>query len=186
MGLDMYLYKKHYVGNKWRKPEQQVRVIVPKDQKGVTFPVDSIKPERIDEITENVAYWRKANHIHRWFVENVQNDTDDCKAYYVSSEQLTELRDICREVIKASKLVKGKITNGYTYENGEWKPILEDGKYIEDASKARELLPTQIGFFFGSEEYDQYYLDDVKYTEKILTDLLAEPSRADFYYQSSW
>ena len=112
MGLDMYLHKRQYVGNKWRKPEQQVKVIVPEDQTEVALPLKEINTARIDEIVEEVAYWRKANHIHKWFVENVQDGIDDFRDYYVSSEQLTQLRDICREVIKSSKLVNGKIANG--------------------------------------------------------------------------
>ena len=29
-------------------------------------------------IIEQVGYWRKANQIHNWFVENVQDGEDDC------------------------------------------------------------------------------------------------------------
>jgi len=39
MGLDMYLYKKHYVGNNHRKPKSRVKVVVPKDQSDATFPI---------------------------------------------------------------------------------------------------------------------------------------------------
>lgn len=33
-------------------------------------------------------YWRKANQIHRWFVENVQHNIDNCAMYYVSKNEL--------------------------------------------------------------------------------------------------
>lgn len=33
---------------------------------------------------------------------------------------------------------------------------------LEDHSKAKELLPTCDGFFFGSTDYDKYYFYDVK------------------------
>src|SRR3954454_24229966 len=155
MGLDMYLVKKTYVKNYcFTKPEERYQVTVTKGGQ----PAD-IKPERITAITEQVAYWRKANHLHKWFVDNVQDGTDDCKEYYVTREQLQELLSLCEQVIAASKLINGKVTNGYTYskETGE-VPIIENGKLIEDASVAQELLPTNDGFFFGSTDYDQWYL----------------------------
>lgn len=47
---------------------------------------------------EKVGYWRKANAIHRWFVENVQDGVDDCRSYNVSREQLEELLWLCKNV----------------------------------------------------------------------------------------
>lgn len=48
------------------------------------------------------------------------------------------------------------------------KPMVEElidlcEQVLEDNSKARELLPTMGGFFFGSTDYDEYYFDDVEY-----------------------
>jgi hypothetical protein len=43
------------------------------------------------EVIEEVMYWRKANQIHKWFVDNVQDGVDDCKEYWVSEEKLQEL-----------------------------------------------------------------------------------------------
>ncbi len=186
MGLDMYLLKKHYVGNSYRKPRQMVKVIIPKNQKDASLPIKKIENKRIVEITEQVARWRKANAIHKWFVDNAQNGVDDCKEYYVSEEQLKDLRDLCEQVIKASKLVKGKVKNGYKYENGKLVPILEGGEYIKNPSVARKLLPTQEGFFFGSYDYDQWYMEDIKYTAKTLKKLLAKNDNGGFYYSSSW
>jgi hypothetical protein len=51
------------------------------------------------EVKVEVGYWRKANAIHKWFVDNVQNGVDDCKTYDVSREQLRKLRDLCRDVL---------------------------------------------------------------------------------------
>jgi hypothetical protein len=59
-----------------------------------------------------------------------------------------------------------------------------------DPSKANELLPPQSGFFFGSTEVDEWYLDDLKYTVERLDVLLDLPQVKDhninFYYSSSW
>jgi hypothetical protein len=153
MGLDMYLKKRTYIGNNYREAGKLVKVVVPDDQTGVMFPTPPIKDERVSNITEQVGYWRKANAIHNWFVENVQGSNDDCDEYPVSKEHLAKLLELVRAV-------------------------------LADRSRAAELLPTTAGFFFGSQEYDEYYFEDLKETEKILETALAEDG--SYYYQSSW
>lgn len=141
-----------------------------------------------ESIFEEVGYWRKANAIHKWFVENVQDDVDDCDRYEVSKEQLEELLETCIKVRDGLKLVKGLVENGRTYENGQWKPIIEEGEYIEDPTIAEELLPTQSGFFFGSTNYDQWYMQDITATIEILTNVLetTDFDREMVVYTSSW
>jgi hypothetical protein len=176
----MYLSKKTYVKN-WKHEPTRYHVMV--DENGTRR--TDIKPERIAYVVEEVAYWRKANAIHRWFVTNVQDDIDDCGAYPVSREQLQMLKENCDKVLAASKLVNAKIKTAERYEHGAWIPILEDGKAIDDASVAKELLPTEEGFFFGSTDYDQYYYEDIAQTRDTLEELLAEPGD-EFEYSSSW
>lgn len=139
-------------------------------------------------IHEQVGCWRKANAIHKWFVDNVQDGVDDCGYYEVSREQLEELLNICKIVVGASPMAEGWIKNGERYANGMWCPIFEEGEYVADIEKAKELLPTQGGFFFGSTDYDQWYMEDIKDTIEILTKVLEE---TDFdtqmiAYSSSW
>jgi len=186
MGLDMYLSKKHYVKN-WdhMKPEELHQITVKKNYETVPF----IDNKKITYITEEVAYWRKANAIHDWFVQNCQEGNDDCKEYEVSRLQLQELLDACILVRDNSKLVDGNIKNGSTFENGKEKPIIEKGKYIEDPSVAKDLLPSASGFFFGSTDYDQYYIDDINNTIKMLEAELSINYGSDepeYYYRASW
>ena len=151
MGLDMYLTKKTYVKNWDHMPKKHTVTV-----KG---PVENaIKPERIKYIEEEVGYWRKANAIHKWFVDHCQDGVDDCRHQYVSRDQLEELRDLCRQLLV--------------------------NKSTDEAVKK---LPSQSGFFFGSTEYDSYYWDDVAQTEKMLTEILEEPNMGShFEYHSSW
>ena len=59
---------------------------------------------------------------------------------------------------------------------------------------AKELLPTDIeGCFFGSEEYNDWYFEELEDTKKVLDKVLAYEKTAEdghhfdgFYYQSSW
>ena len=130
------------------------------------------------------GYWRKANAIHKWFVDNVQDGEDDCKEYYVDESKLKELLDVVNKVLDASKLVSWKVNNGWTVENGEKKYNVEDGKLIEDSTVAQELLPCAEGFFFGSTDYDEGYYNDLVDTKKIIETALQ--SSDSHYYHSSW
>jgi len=110
-------------------------------------------------VTCEALYWRKANAIHAWFVTYVQDGVDECQEHDVSSAQLTELRDTIREVL------------------------------TDPVKNAPELLPTQKGFFFGSTDYDEYYIEQLRDTEKRLTDLLAnqwDEKGWYFTYHASW
>lgn len=162
MGLDMYLNKKTYIGNKYRKPENMVTVTMPTEtQDTATFPIrEAIKNERIQYIEEGVGYWRKANHIHKWFVDNVQDGNDDCGEYEVSEDKLSELSGICKAV-------------------------------LNDQSLAEALLPCQSGFFFGGTAYDEYYFKSLHDTIEIIDSVIAEKGDNEYlsgelYYTSSW
>lgn len=149
---------------------------------------DTEKKYGYKTIFEQIGYWRKANHIHNWFVENVQDGIDECDTYEVTKEQLEDLLSVCKEVLNNSKLVKGKVVNGQKYENGKMVNIYQDGEYIEDSSVAEELLPTTPGFFFGGTEYDEWYYKDVENTINIIENVLRT---TDFkhevvMYHSSW
>ena len=58
---------------------------------------------------------------------------------------------------------------------------------LADRSKAGELLPPQAGFFFGSNEIDQWYWEDLKSTKERLENLLAQEMPGWWFeYHSSW
>lgn len=140
-------------------------------------------------IAEHVGYWRKANQIHNWFVENIQDGVDDCNYHReVTEEDLEELLDLCKRVLNSCEMASGQIQNGYQYANGVMSPIMEYGHYVKDSSVAEELLPTTSGCFFGGTNYDQYYVEDIKNTIDIITKVL-ETTNFDtqmIYYVSSW
>lgn len=105
-----------------------------------------------------LAYWRKANAIHNYFVEVVQNDNDDCGSYVVSESDLNTLAEACKDVLANLNL-------------------------------AESVLPTVGGFFFGSIEYDEGYMDDLKDTlvavETALKFMQDNPN-GEVRYWSSW
>lgn len=182
MGLDMYLTKKAYVKN-WSHmlEEEKHEVTIKKGGK-------LLRPKlQVKYIDFEAGYWRKANQIHKWFVDNVQDGEDDCREYWVSTDQLKELLNTVKTVIAGSKLIDGEISNGYTFEDGKRKPNMEEGKLIEDPSTAIELLPVEAGFFFGGTTYDQWYYQDLVDTKEMLEKVFADDTiKGDYYYQSSW
>lgn len=189
MGLDMYLYC---------------------NSKALTDKVHDGEPygEHITPFYKRrgiVMYWRKANAIHKWFVNEVQDGNDDCGTYEVDIEKLRELRYICERIIEQCPLVDGKVSCGRRFENGKWHDIIEDGKVMDNVEVAEELLPTASGFFFGSTDYDQWYYEDIRFTAEqlgVILDALemqegdfgwkypAMPGEPDwevtFSYHSSW
>lgn len=139
-------------------------------------------------MSEEVAYWRKANAIHQWFVDNVQNGEDDCHEYKVSREDLEELCGICGEILEKTVMAIGQIQNGTEYSNGKWKPIMEEGRKNLNPEIAEELLPTSEGFFFGGTDYDEYYMSQVEYTYNTFKKIIEETDWENYtvYYSASW
>jgi hypothetical protein len=191
MGLDMYLRAERYT-SEYSDKETNAKLAPLAD---VLLPPDGNMGAIT--ISRDVAYWRKANQIHSWFITNVQDGKDDCGNYSVSREQLEELRDTCLKVLGGIDMVDGTITTGWSYENGERKNLTEPGKVIADPEIAKELLPCQEGFFFGGTDYDEHYADQLKDTVEQIDSVLAwcdaeqaltgkTYSNVDFQYHSSW
>ena len=151
MGLDMYLSKQTDLGNLYVEEKNRNTVTVQGPM------ADFIDTKKIAYLSEEMAYWRKANQIHRWFVENVQQDKDDCGKYYVAEEDLKRLLDNVDAV-------------------------------LTDPKKAEKLLPPSAGYFFGSLDIDDSYFDDLRYTQKVLREVLKNPLKIgqSYYYESSW
>lgn len=190
MGLDMYLEKCD------RKAWGYKNVDIDNAKENSPKLYEEIKPfltlrgdyYQWESIFEEVGYWRKANAIHNWFVENVQNGIDDCEYYEVSKEQAQELLDTCKKVKAATQLEDGWVKNGEQMVNGIWAPCYQEGKTVVDSAVAEKLLPTTSGFFFGSTDYDEWYMRDIETTIEILTKALEEMdfNKEMLVYCSSW
>lgn len=97
MGLDMYLYKKHYVKNwDWMADHEKHTISIKKGKKKL----DHIKPDRVCSVVEEVMYWRKFNALHKWFVDNIQEGVDDCKESFVDESDLKMLLETLTYVLE--------------------------------------------------------------------------------------
>jgi len=183
MGLDMYLYGKRYL---WKYPEEHPDNKISNDIQQM-FPEIKGTDKRVQYVEIAVGDWRKANAIHKWFVDNVQEGNDNCRDYGVSREDLQKLLELCKKVVKIAKTKEGKVANGYTIgKKGEKVYQYEKGLTITNKKAVAKLLPTQEGFFFGNTDYDRYYLENVKNTISIIEECLKLPDEWDFEYGSSW
>lgn len=185
MGLDMYLRAtKHIWGSDWAPEQDKTLYAHVVEACGMEQYRDKDTP--ILQVELGVAYWRKANQIHAWFVENVQNGVDDCGDYYVSREQLKQLRDLAARVLDSLALEPGKVKVSSTVKDGKWEDQYEDGQVATNTELAEKLLPTQEGFFFGGTNYDEFYAQDLRDTVSQLDRVLSMPGGWDFEYHSSW
>jgi hypothetical protein len=109
MGLDMYLHAKKYVEKvNWQALNDNDELSY--DSPEVVFPLwnnivetAGMKDVAVDiygvHVEVTCAYWRKANQIHKWFVDNVQGGEDNCGEYYVSHEKLKSLLDLVNRAL---------------------------------------------------------------------------------------
>jgi hypothetical protein len=103
---------------------------------------------------DQIVSWRKANAIHKWFVDNVQDGVDDCGEYKVTKEQLIRLRNVCNDVLGDGNLASELLPtqSGFFFGDTEY-----DTWYFKD-------LANTVQFIDEIFEYKSYCLDDLYYS----------------------
>ena len=94
MGLDMYLFKTKKTNHSVKELNALDRYNLSPDDEDVKdfLPLyDSSFVKGNYSLFEEVAYWRKFNALHSWFVTNVQIGVDDCGSYEVSQDHIDDL-----------------------------------------------------------------------------------------------
>jgi hypothetical protein len=183
MGLDMYLYKKSYVKNWNSTPDER------KHDVSITMggaPIKHIKPERICYIEEEVAYWRKFNALHKYFVDNYGGGNDDCQEIYISTQDLRDLLEVLNQVLG---ILEGadKVSN----TTKDWKGNEVQYFTYDCLDQINDIFPPTDGFFFGSTDINDWFKKDVENTIEVISALIAEyeenpETSFSFYYQASW
>lgn len=99
MGLDMSLNATRYLSDMFVEGDDARADAITK-----LFPelvaTESTTKFSVNQVRIEVIYWRKANAIHNWFVQNCQDGDDDCRPYRVMRMQLIELKELCQHVIE--------------------------------------------------------------------------------------
>ena len=206
MGLDMSIIRRRKVGRGRPKNYENETYLYREYYKDEELLGHDIKVDNLYECDGNirreatstydvyeVAYWRKANQVHKWFVDNVQGHVDDCGRYRLTEKNIKDLLDICQKILNTVVMKKGKINNGYSYKKNIFGKMVKKydkvpGRYIKNPRICKKLLPACKGFFFGSTEYDEYYYDQILYTRDKLREILDtyDLDVEELYYDSSW
>jgi hypothetical protein len=153
MGLDQYLYAKCYTSpSDWLGKERNELFDTIVKATGAEEFMTKESPSACIDI--KVGYWRKANQIHQWFVDNCQNGEDDCREAFVRREQLIELRDLCEKVLADHSLADELLPtqSGFFFGNTEY-----DEWYFNDVQEtvliinnALTSVPAEYDFAYGS------------------------------------
>lgn len=155
MGLDMYLTAKKNLSAYNENDLCKINAV----NMALGFDaVSSSSPDiAVNEVSISVAYWRKANAVHAWFVEACQAGVDDCREYEVTRQQLQYLVDLCNTIIGDASFANELLppVGGFFFggtATDEW--------YFESLEQTSERL----SFLLKSDSLDGY----------------------TFFYQSSW
>lgn len=137
---------------------------------------------------EDGAYWRKANAINKWFCNHIADgELENCRRYQVTRADLYQLMQDCKKVLDSSNLVyKEHTVSVYDFEKKDYVKKNVFTKVLEDTSVAEEILPAESGFFYGSTEYDEGYIEDLESTIKQINDILTETDQEYDYEYFAW
>lgn len=156
MGLDMYLTAEKFFGG-YSDEVGRSRVLAACGDDIPPF----ARTSGSAVVSFEVACWRKANAVHGWFVENVQDGNDDCDRHHVSVDALKELLALCEGVLDGSADADDlPPTSGFFFgptDDEEW--------YREYLALTVEQLKPLIAWFEADE---------------------GRRGQWDLFYQSSW
>jgi len=152
MGLDQYLYAKRYASNsEWTSDEKKrLFASIVEIANASEFVVSDFATASIGI---NVAYWRKQNAIHNWFVQNCQNGEDECQESYVERQKLAELRGLCRAVIARPSLAEEYLptASGFFFGSTDYDSWYFDGlAYTADTIDKLLTMPDDWHFYYQS------------------------------------
>lgn len=156
MGLDMYIYarKNCFVSSWIDESKGQIKCELPKELDAFKD-LDEVKNSlSIDfNVDYKIGYWRKANHIHKWFVDNCADGRDECQIIWLDKADLEKLRNVCAEVMqdhsKAEQLLP--TCDGFFFGGTEY-----DEYYFNDIDKAMKILDACIKFLEEKEKAEDY------------------------------
>ena len=164
MGLDMYFYAKkttYKSFSKWDEPDRTNEVNYPEDLKIFSDYIYDRNFKSVQtETIYQIGYFRKFNALHSYIVKTFANGVDDCRDIILYKEDVEQIKKVLDDVLNAHQQVE----------------------------KAKELLPTQSGFFFGGTDYDEYYFEDVKVAADLMQKLLDnfDFEKYQLIYEASW
>lgn len=100
------------------------------------------KKDMEENSSSEIAYWRKFNALHAWFVHNVQNDVDNCGNYPVTKENLKELLDTLKKITPENTSKTFPVQSGFFFGSTEY-----DEWYFRNVTETIEKLTDIFEWF---------------------------------------
>lgn len=110
-------------------------------------------PKEKEQMEKYDVYWRNAPHLHKWFVDYVQDGEDDENFYTVHRDQLIRLKLVLTDVLELYA------------ENADNDGIVPQ----EVGEKITRLLPLPDASRFSTAAYDHSYYKHVQQTMHAIT-----------------
>lgn len=163
MGLDMYFYARKTTYKSFSEWDQNRKVDKTNYPKDLKIFSDYIYDRNFKSVERNVdyqiGYFRKFNALHSYIVKTFANGIDNCQDIFLDQEAVVKIKAALDSVLET--------------------PTEES---------AKEALPTQSGFYFGSTSYDEDYFEDVREAAALMQNFL-DHFDFDTYalvYKASW
>jgi hypothetical protein len=163
MGLDMYLHAKKYVEKvNWQALRDNEELSYESPEVINPLWKDIVDTAEMSDVAHDIygvnvevtcAYWRKANQIHKWFVDNVQGGVDDCGNYYVSHEKLKTLLDLVNRALAERNPTLLSPQGGFFFGSTDidewyWKDLKNTKTKLERIFALPEM--SKLSFYYSS------------------------------------
>ena len=146
--------------SKWGNPDRANEVNYTEDLKTFSDYICDRNFKSVQtKIRYQIGYFRKFNALHSYIVKTFADGIDECQDIILYKEDVEQIKKVLDEVLEANT-----------------------------EEKAKELLPTQSGFFFGGTDYDEYYFEDVKDAADLMQSFLDnfDFEKYQLIYEASW
>jgi hypothetical protein len=178
MGLDMYLYKSKKVEGWTAKDYRKVE--------NLTYEMD--KKIDIKTLENAIKYLKEITYLPNLEQIDLKVKNNKCYLFLEQVGYWRKANAIHRWFVK--NIQDGMDECDYFFVTKEHlENLMTDcDKVLNNILECKNVLPTQDGFFFGSSDYDLYYIENIKSTYELCSKLLKQ---IDFnhevlLYQSSW
>lgn len=153
MGLDMFLFlaKEEYKSDCFTEPKDtDLKLEYPKGMEAIEEMISKRATRSVERsIQYKVGYWRKANAIHKWFVDNYADGVDNCQPIRCNVHALENLLKICAKikVLPESAPEELPTEGGFFFGSTEY-----DEWYYKDIDETIEMLQPIIAFIEQQEK----------------------------------
>lgn len=188
MGLDMYLSKTKRINN------ASIRDIIVANAY-----LDYMAVKDKEDYSMKEWCGIEASEVNKEIVEAIKNDflkrnylwdKEDKYGYFSTIIEI----GYWRKQNAIHKWFVDNVQNGvddceaYEVTKENIEQLLDLCKKVKNGEDPKELLPCQSGFFFGSTEYDEWYMKGIEDTIETLENVLRDTNfeHEIVFYQSSW